>query len=241
MRHKEAFPVPFVFCRPPAPPPGSGHERAPERLRPFLPTPPRMRHLRRVRPPGRRQARLLRALRPAAPRPGKRRHRRLRRSPVAIHKDMGLVADVFNERTLQKLTGHLAIGHVRYSTTGESTLINTQPFLATHKGMSLSVAHNGNLVNSMALRRHLEQQGSIFQTTMDSEIVIHLMARHLDRGLRGGHQDHLLVHPGGLLAAAHDPGHHDRGARPPRFPAALPGRARERRLRASPPRPAPST
>ena len=103
---------------------------------------------------------------------------------VAIHKEMGLVADVFNERTLQKLSGHLATGHVRYSTTGESTLINTQPFLATHKGMSLSVAHNGNLVNSMALRRHLEQQGSIFQTAMDSEIVIHLMARHLDRGLQ---------------------------------------------------------
>ncbi len=103
---------------------------------------------------------------------------------VVMHKAMGLVAEVFSEHTLQRLTGHLAVGHVRYSTTGESNIINTQPFTVTHKDLSLSVAHNGNLVNSIALRRHLEQQGSIFQTTMDSEIVIHLMARHLDRGLQ---------------------------------------------------------
>jgi amidophosphoribosyltransferase len=103
---------------------------------------------------------------------------------VTLHKDMGLVPEVFSEPVLQKLTGHLAIGHVRYSTTGASTIINTQPFTVTHKGISLSVAHNGNLVNSIALRHHLEQQGSIFQTTMDSEIVIHLMARHMDRGLQ---------------------------------------------------------
>ena len=103
---------------------------------------------------------------------------------VVFHKNMGLVADVFNEQTLQRLQGHLAVGHVRYSTTGESNIINTQPFTVTFKDLSLSVAHNGNLVNSIALRRHLEQQGSIFQTTMDSEIVIHLMARHLDRGLQ---------------------------------------------------------
>ena len=103
---------------------------------------------------------------------------------VVLHKNMGLVADVFNEQTLQRLQGHLAVGHVRYSTTGESNIINTQPFTVTFKDLSLSVAHNGNLVNSIALRRHLEQQGSIFQTTMDSEIVIHLMARHLDRGLQ---------------------------------------------------------
>src|SRR5665647_2044528 len=103
---------------------------------------------------------------------------------VVIHKEMGLVADVFSERVLQRLQGHLAVGHVRYSTTGESNIVNTQPFMVHHKGLSLSVAHNGNLVNSIALRRHLEQMGSIFQTTMDSEIVIHLMARHLDRGLQ---------------------------------------------------------
>jgi amidophosphoribosyltransferase len=103
---------------------------------------------------------------------------------VILHKNMGLVADVFSERTLQRLQGHLAVGHVRYSTTGESNIVNTQPFTVAYKDLSLSVAHNGNLVNTIALRRHLEQQGSIFQTTMDSEIVIHLMARHLDRGLQ---------------------------------------------------------
>jgi amidophosphoribosyltransferase len=103
---------------------------------------------------------------------------------VVIHKQMGLVADVFTERVLKRLPGHLAVGHVRYSTTGESNIVNTQPFMVHHKGVSLSVAHNGNLVNSIALRRHLEQMGSIFQTTMDSEIVIHLMARHMDRGLQ---------------------------------------------------------
>jgi amidophosphoribosyltransferase len=103
---------------------------------------------------------------------------------VFLHKNMGLVPEVFSESVLENLPGHLAIGHVRYSTTGASNIINTQPFTATHKGLSISVAHNGNLVNSIALRHHLEQQGSIFQTTMDSEIVIHLMARHMDRGLK---------------------------------------------------------
>ncbi|HFQ90637.1 MAG TPA: amidophosphoribosyltransferase, partial [Desulfobulbus sp.] len=68
---------------------------------------------------------------------------------VRIHKNMGLVPEVFSEQTLQHLSGHLAVGHVRYSTTGESNIINTQPFLVTHKGMPLAVAHNGNLVNSI--------------------------------------------------------------------------------------------
>ncbi len=102
---------------------------------------------------------------------------------VHIHKNMGLVSEVFNEQTLQRLPGHLAMGHVRYSTTGDSNIINTQPFLVTHHGTPLAVAHNGNLVNSVDLRRHLEDKGAIFQTTMDSEIVVHLMARTLHLGL----------------------------------------------------------
>ncbi len=102
---------------------------------------------------------------------------------VCSHKDMGLVPEVFSEDTLQKLTGHLAVGHVRYSTTGESNRTNSQPFMVTHKGNPIAVAHNGNLVNSLDLRKHLERKGSIFQTTMDSEIVLHLMARTLDLGL----------------------------------------------------------
>ncbi|MCW5200669.1 amidophosphoribosyltransferase, partial [Desulfobulbus sp. F4] len=102
---------------------------------------------------------------------------------MAVHKAMGLVPEVFTEASLQKLSGHLAAGHVRYSTTGESSIINSQPFAVTHQGLQLAVAHNGNLVNSMALRNQLEQQGSIFQTTMDSEIVIQLMARNMHLGL----------------------------------------------------------
>ncbi len=102
---------------------------------------------------------------------------------VASHKDMGLVPEVFSESILEKLPGHLSIGHVRYSTTGASTAINTQPLLVTHKGTTLAVAHNGNLVNSISLRRELEEKGSIFQTTMDSEVVLHLMARTAHLGL----------------------------------------------------------
>jgi len=102
---------------------------------------------------------------------------------VNAHKAMGLVPEVFSERTLQTLKGHLSVGHVRYSTTGESSIVNAQPFTATHQGCSLSVAHNGNLVNIRELRSQLEQQGSIFQSTMDSEVVVHLLARHADLGL----------------------------------------------------------
>ncbi len=102
---------------------------------------------------------------------------------VNAYKDMGLVPEVFSENILQKLQGHISIGHVRYSTTGASTFTNTQPLMVTHKGKTLAVAHNGNLVNSITLRRTLEENGSIFQTTMDSEVVLHLMARNGDNDL----------------------------------------------------------
>jgi amidophosphoribosyltransferase len=102
---------------------------------------------------------------------------------VFIHKDMGLVPEIFSEEKLQKLSGSLSIGHVRYSTTGESNIINTQPLLVTHRGKTLAVAHNGNLVNSIKLRKELELKGSIFQTTMDSEVVLHLMARSSENSL----------------------------------------------------------
>jgi len=102
---------------------------------------------------------------------------------VFTHKDMGLVPEVFSEEKLQKLSGDLSIGHVRYSTTGASNIINTQPLLVTHKGKTLAVAHNGNLVNSIKLRKELEEKGSIFQTAMDSEVVLHLMARSSENSL----------------------------------------------------------
>jgi amidophosphoribosyltransferase len=72
---------------------------------------------------------------------------------VSIYKNMGLVPEIFSENILSTLTGHLSIGHVRYSTTGASNITNAQPLLVTHKGTTLAVAHNGNLVNSITLRR----------------------------------------------------------------------------------------
>ena len=94
-----------------------------------------------------------------------------------IHKGMGLVADTFDEGKLQALSGNAAVGHVRYSTTGSSLLKNAQPFLAQHSHSYLAVAHNGNLVNAWELKNKLEARGSIFQSTMDSEIFVHLIAR----------------------------------------------------------------
>jgi amidophosphoribosyltransferase len=104
-------------------------------------------------------------------------------SQVREQKGMGLVADVFNEQSLAALHGNLAVGHVRYSTTGSSMLKNAQPFLVSHAGMALAIAHNGNLTNAHELRRGLEKKGAIFQSTMDSEIFIHLIAHGLEQGL----------------------------------------------------------
>jgi len=96
---------------------------------------------------------------------------------MAGHRGMGLVADVFSHEVLEKLSGHLAIGHVRYSTTGSSIIENAQPFLVKCSQGSIAIAHNGNLVNTLRLRNELEKSGSIFQSTMDSEVVVHLIAR----------------------------------------------------------------
>ncbi|MFP4212862.1 MAG: amidophosphoribosyltransferase [Desulfohalobiaceae bacterium] len=93
-------------------------------------------------------------------------------------KGMGLVADVFQERHLgHELKGRVALGHIRYSTTGASLLRNASPFLVHFKGYHMAIAHNGNLVNTVQLRKELESQGSLFQTSMDSEIFMHLVAK----------------------------------------------------------------
>lgn len=102
---------------------------------------------------------------------------------VSEHKGMGLASAVFKESILQKLPGSLAIGHVRYSTTGSSTISNAQPFLAHVGEEYYALGHNGNIVNAQKLRTDLENTGSIFQSTMDSEVIIHLMAPHLKKGL----------------------------------------------------------
>ncbi len=98
------------------------------------------------------------------------------------HKGMGLVSEVFNEQLLHGLPGRMAVGHTRYSTTGSSTLKNSQPLVVTYAKGNLAVAHNGNLVNAYELRQQLEANGSIFQTTVDSEIILHLLARATNKG-----------------------------------------------------------
>src|ERR1035438_3666247 len=97
---------------------------------------------------------------------------------------MGLVGDVFNKRTLGPLKGSLAIGHVRYSTAGDTTVRNAQPLLANTSHGVLAIAHNGNLTNALTLRKNLENMGSIFQTTSDTECILHLVARSKAKSLR---------------------------------------------------------
>jgi len=121
------------------------------------------------------------------------------------HVAMGLVSDAFDRETLAKLPGATAIGHIRYSTAGSSELRNAQPFVFEYAGGSLSIAHNGNLVNAAELRTELEAQGSIFQTSSDTEVIVHLMARAREpdvvgklvaalRRVRGAYSLVLLTH-----------------------------------------------
>jgi amidophosphoribosyltransferase len=103
---------------------------------------------------------------------------------VTYHVGQGLVNDVFSNREIiEKLKGHIAIGHNRYSTTGSDQKINVQPILVNSKDGPLALGHNGNLVNSKTLRDLLQEEGSLFQTTMDSEIIVHLIARSKESDL----------------------------------------------------------
>ena len=106
----------------------------------------------------------------------------IRGDSIIEHKGMGLVSDVFDMSHLNLLEGRSAVGHVRYSTTGSSVLTNAQPFLVRHRKKSYAVAHNGNIVNAHTLKDELEESGSIFQTTMDSEIFLHLFVKNLEFG-----------------------------------------------------------
>ena len=100
-----------------------------------------------------------------------------------IHKSMGLVADIFTEKKLSKIRGTLAIGHTRYSTTGDSALLNAQPIMVqSNKGM-IALAHNGNLTNAGEIRARMEAQGSIFQTSSDTEVIVHLIAQSREQTL----------------------------------------------------------
>src|SRR5437867_3580824 len=99
---------------------------------------------------------------------------------LRTYKGMGLVGQVFDKHILRSLPGHLAIGHVRYSTTGSSNIRNAQPLVVDCARGQIAIGHNGNLTNAARLRVELEAQGAIFQTTVDSEIVLHLLARPID-------------------------------------------------------------
>lgn len=102
---------------------------------------------------------------------------------INCYKNMGLVCDVFKPETLQGLKGHSAVGHVRYSTTGASLAVNAQPLLTQFKLGSMAIAHNGNLVNASEIRELLEDAGCLFQTSIDSEVILSLIARGASKGM----------------------------------------------------------
>ena len=110
---------------------------------------------------------------------------------MTSHRGMGHVQEVFEGRTMETLSGDRAIGHVRYSTTGSSNIKNAQPILVDYSRGEIAIAHNGNIVNAEILRSELEAYGSIFQTTTDSEIIIHLMAKPSLRNIEEGVVDAL--------------------------------------------------
>jgi amidophosphoribosyltransferase len=101
------------------------------------------------------------------------------------HREVGLVSEAYGEETLAGLPGRAAIGHNRYSTTGFGQVANLQPLLASYRGGRIALAHNGNLVNAKELREECEHLGSIFQTTVDSEVIVHLVARAKPNDLEG--------------------------------------------------------
>lgn len=103
---------------------------------------------------------------------------------VQYYKEMGLVQEVFTNDILERLQGNIGIGHVRYSTTGESYVSNAQPLVVRYKGGSIALAHNGNLVNAKEIRAKLEDEGSIFQTSIDTEVIANLIAKNYHLGLQ---------------------------------------------------------
>ena len=102
------------------------------------------------------------------------------------YRQMGLVYEVFTKDILKRLPGKSAIGHVRYSTAGSSELKNAQPFVADYYKGGLAIAHNGNLTNAFLIKSELESRGSIFQSNMDTEVIVHLIARSKRKPLWNG-------------------------------------------------------
>src|ERR1035437_2244269 len=110
---------------------------------------------------------------------------------LQLHKAMGLVSDIFTADVLAGIPGSLAIGHTRYSPTGDSALLNAQPIMVECNKGKIALAHNGNLTNAAEVRSHLDQAGSIFQTTSDTEVVVHLIARSREQTLGDAMADSL--------------------------------------------------
>ena len=111
---------------------------------------------------------------------------------IHTHRSMGHVAEIFTPEVINQLPGALAIGHTRYSTAGDTALLNAQPFsVACNKGR-VAIAHNGNITNASELRNELERGGSIFQASSDTEVILHLVARSSERTLAGALRDALL-------------------------------------------------
>src|SRR5262249_48789862 len=98
------------------------------------------------------------------------------------HIGMGLVPQVFHGEDLHRLVGRMAVAHTRYSTTGSSHIQNAQPLTINSRIGPVAIAHNGNLTNASALRNELEEKGQVFQTTVDSEIILHLLAQPSNNG-----------------------------------------------------------
>lgn len=112
---------------------------------------------------------------------------------IFCYKSMGHVAEIFTASVLNGLPGHAAIGHTRYSTAGDTAILNAQPFSVQCNKGRIAVAHNGNLTNAAELRRELEDHGSIFQATSDTEVILHLVARSLQKTLPAALREALLM------------------------------------------------
>jgi amidophosphoribosyltransferase len=110
---------------------------------------------------------------------------------VHVHKSLGHVQDIFTPSVIAKLPGDAAIGHTRYSTAGDTSLMNAQPVVIDCNKGKLALGHNGNLTNALEVRRKLEHRGSIFQSTSDTEVIVHLIARSSARNLSGAIADAL--------------------------------------------------
>ncbi|MCU0247697.1 MAG: amidophosphoribosyltransferase, partial [Bryobacter sp.] len=111
---------------------------------------------------------------------------------IICHKAMGHVADIFSPHVLGGLPGMMAIGHTRYSTAGDTVILNAQPFSVNCNKGRIAIAHNGNITNAGQLRRELEREGSIFQATSDTEVILHLVARSRERTLASALREALL-------------------------------------------------